>query len=109
MFRPPNTLTVVALLAATSLVACTEKAVPPDAPRSVLMGDASPGPDFVATPAGWFHRSCVHEIPNGAKVDAAGNVTRADGTTFQIPKCQYASTWNVPQPRSAPPAGPTDQ
>lgn len=45
--------------------------------------------DYVTTPAGLYHRSCVHEVPNGSRSGPGGLVRRADGTTYQIPKCQY--------------------
>ena len=47
--------------------------------------------DYVATPAGWWHRSCVHGVPNGAHMDRNGIVRRPDGSTFQIPRCRYAA------------------
>ena len=53
---------------------------------------------YVATPSGWFHRSCVVEIPDGAYVDASGLVTRRDKTTFLIPtRCAYPSYPNLPR------------
>jgi hypothetical protein len=42
---------------------------------------------MVATPAGWRYRRCVHEVPNHARVDPGGLVTRRDGTTFRLPLC----------------------
>lgn len=45
--------------------------------------------DYVATPAGLYHRSCVHEIEDGARGNKNGLVTRKDGTTYQLPKCAY--------------------
>jgi hypothetical protein len=48
---------------------------------------AAPQAEYVATPRGWYHRSCVHEIPAGAQMDAKGVVTRRDGSTYQIPRC----------------------
>jgi hypothetical protein len=53
-------------------------------------GSAAGGPDdYVVTPAGSIHRSCVHELPSGATVDEAGHVTLPDGSTYQLPPCQY--------------------
>jgi len=51
---------------------------------------------YVATPAGLYHSSCVHEIPNGAKVHTSGVVTLASGAVYQIPKCLFSSIPNVP-------------
>ncbi len=45
--------------------------------------------DYVATPAGWYHRSCVHEIEDGALVGKNGLVTRRDGTIYQLTRCLY--------------------
>jgi hypothetical protein len=45
--------------------------------------------DYVHTPAGLYHKSCVPEIEDGASVDEHLLVTRADGTTYQLPDCQY--------------------
>jgi len=53
---------------------------------SLTLDEASPEP-FAATPAGWMPTSCVHEIPNGARVDTSGVVTLPDGTQYRIPKC----------------------
>jgi hypothetical protein len=46
--------------------------------------------DYIATPAGWYHRSCIHEIAPGAVVDRRhGTVKRHDGSTYQLPTCLY--------------------
>jgi hypothetical protein len=84
-------LTVLGLLAAA---ACTEK----PAPVSV---EALPGPpavgmlvsqDYVPTPAGWFHRSCIHEVPDNARIATRSRVvTRRDGSTYQVPACTHPS------------------
>jgi hypothetical protein len=44
---------------------------------------------YVRTPAGYTHKSCVHEVEDGATVDADGVVTRADTSTYALPKCAY--------------------
>jgi hypothetical protein len=31
--------------------------------------------------------SCVHEVPNGARIDTSGVVTLPDGQQYRIPKC----------------------
>jgi hypothetical protein len=72
----------------SSLMACNEplsEIRPPSAAKAVTQTLK----DYVATPAGWYHRSCVHEIENASRVDKDGLVTRRDGTTYQIPKCLY--------------------
>jgi len=57
--------------------------------------------DYVATPAGWWHRSCVHAVPNGSHLERNGRVTRPDRSTVQLPRCQY------PSYPTRPGAGPT--
>ena len=53
---------------------------------SLTLGDAPPEP-FGATPAGEMPSSCVHEIPNGARIDTSGVVTLPDGRQYRIPTC----------------------
>ncbi len=43
------------------------------------------------TPMGLYHRACAPEIPNRARIDTGGKVTREDGTTYQVPRCPYAA------------------
>jgi len=45
-------------------------------------------PDYVQTPAGLYHRTCVNVIPDGARLRAdQKTVTRKDGTSYQLPEC----------------------
>ena len=53
---------------------------------NLMLGDGPPEP-FAATPAGEMPQSCVHAIPNGARVDTSGVVTLPDGRQYRIPKC----------------------
>src|SRR5256886_5145363 len=53
---------------------------------NLACGEGPPDP-FTATPAGEMPSSCVHEIPNGARVDTSGVVTLPDGKQYRIPKC----------------------
>jgi hypothetical protein len=53
---------------------------------NLTLGEGPPEP-FTATPAGEMPGSCVHEIPNGARVDTSGVVTLPDGRQYRIPKC----------------------
>jgi len=53
---------------------------------NLTLGEGPPE-SFAATPAGEMPSSCVHEIPNGARVDTSGVVTLPDGTQYRIPKC----------------------
>jgi len=52
----------------------------------LTLGEGPPEP-FTATPAGEMPSSCVHEIPDGARVDTSGVVTLPDGKQYRIPKC----------------------
>jgi hypothetical protein len=49
--------------------------------------EAAPPESFAATPAGWIPSSCVHSVPDGARVDTSGVVTLPDGKQYRIPKC----------------------
>ncbi len=53
----------------------------------LFLGAARPT-SYAATPAGIaLAGSCVHEIPNGAWVDTANVVHRADGSSYKLPRC----------------------
>lgn len=45
--------------------------------------------EFVATPFGWFHPSCVRELADGNTLLADGRVQRANGTTEAARHCSY--------------------
>lgn len=49
--------------------------------------------DWIRTPAGLVHRSCVHEIPEGAVV-RKDSVRRRDGTTYALPVCRFKARSN---------------
>ncbi len=52
--------------------------------------------DLVATPDGWYHRGCVHTIPNGATLALDGRkVTLRDGSSYEIPQCAQPGRVNV--------------
>ncbi len=42
--------------------------------------------DLVLTPNGFYHRSCVYEVPEGARIKQ-GVITRQDGTSYRVPTC----------------------
>jgi hypothetical protein len=95
------------LAAVALLLGCTDRSPVVTAPVGTLeQTDASQLPGYVLTPAGWFHSSCVHEIPSGARVSIDHVVTLRDGSTYQIPKCLYAAQLRFPHIRKglAPPA-----
>lgn len=82
--RSCSALTVFVLL----LSACSEQDPTPTAslPVSTNVLSADLG-DSVLTPGGWRPRSCVHQVPNGARISTSGLVTRPDGSTLQILRC----------------------
>jgi hypothetical protein len=85
------------ILALVGVAGCTEPASLPPGPLGNPPDDVSAVPDgYVATPAGWYHRSCVPEIEEGARIGKGGLVTRKDGTTYQLAKCQYPRYGNGP-------------
>jgi hypothetical protein len=49
----------------------------------------APKSELVATPNGWYHRSCVHEIPSGATEHRDGTITARDGASIALPECRY--------------------
>jgi len=86
-----------------SAAACSELPVTPptnhaEAPGTAMTSAATADDPLVSTPDGPRYRSCVHEVPNGARIDLDGVVTRPDGSKFQIPRCAHF----VPPRRSQP-------
>ena len=75
----------------------------PDLPLAPLAPQVGSVPwgDYLPTPAGWWHRSCVHAIPEGAKVLRDRHVRREDGTTYRLPQCQYPAFPRLPQQAKA--------
>jgi hypothetical protein len=45
--------------------------------------------NFVITPFGYFHPSCVLQLKKGEHVDNGGVLHRADGSTAEVGACQY--------------------
>jgi hypothetical protein len=45
--------------------------------------------DLVRTPSGGVHRSCVHEVPNGATVAEDGTVTKEGRIIAKYDQCRY--------------------
>lgn len=85
--------TLCCLLVTVVAAACGDQSTPmvptaaqsPPPPKAAVQ--SGPADDLVATPNGWYHRGCVHEVPNGAHLDIHGLVKRLDGTTYQIALC----------------------
>jgi hypothetical protein len=64
--------------------------------KSAAKGAAA-ATDYLPTPHGHHHRSCIHDVGDGAVVDANGKVTLASGKPFVVPRCAFPA--RVP-PRS---------
>jgi len=71
---------------------------------TLTLGEAA-AEEWVATPAGWMAKSCVHEIPNGAGVDTANVVHMPDGSSYRLPECGDGSYGMVLTVRSDYPDG----
>jgi hypothetical protein len=56
---------------------------------TVIFGASSDPDDYIRTPAGMFHRSCVHSVPAGATVNDRGRVTLKNGQSLETPPCLY--------------------
>ena len=90
---------------ATLLVAaCSDPAgpglTPPgEADLAVVAGNSA---DYIQTPAGLYHRSCVHKIPDAAVVNANRQVRLPTGASYQIPRCLYPPRSSVPRGKQAP-------
>jgi hypothetical protein len=50
-----------------------------------------PAHEYVETPLGRFHRSCVSEVPDGAEIDEGGRVSLRGAPIGRADKCQYKS------------------
>ena len=83
--RPP----LLSLLAVVAVAACAEHR--PSAPEGApSMATAAQQGEYVPTPAGLYHRSCVHPLPDSARIDMrTGVITLKDGSTYQAPLCNY--------------------
>ena len=80
--------------------ACAEHPESPSSSGPTLATQA-PQSEYVSTPVGWYHRSCVYQIPEDAVVDRSGKVTRKDGSTYQLAKCMFPARMGGlrPEPR----------
>lgn len=66
-------LRTMGLLALVAVGSCGREPTAPDQSHNDLLPAAAfqgPDADYVPTPAGWYHRSCIHPVPQGAHVDA---------------------------------------
>lgn len=61
-----------------------------DAEPAAAMEQALRDPDYVATPGGLMHKSCVYGLREGESVgEEAGVIRRRDGSSFRLPRCEY--------------------
>ncbi|HEY3221374.1 MAG TPA: hypothetical protein VGJ80_11630 [Gemmatimonadales bacterium] len=88
--------------------ACREPESPPSGLSTSLQGaDQAVPKDYVATPAGWRHPSCVHGIDNGSRIEEAPDgyvVTDKKGRVRHIPRCAFPSRGNGPRNEANVPA-----
>jgi len=58
--------------------------------------------DYVPTPSGYLHKTCVHDVGNNAKAvpqfDGSIFVTKEDGSHLRIPRCNYPRLINEMRP-----------
>jgi hypothetical protein len=59
-----------------------------------------PPNEYVDTPAGRFHRSCVHELPEAAEIDDGGNVRQGGRLLRKLERCRFKSFRTRHQPPS---------
>jgi hypothetical protein len=79
--------------------------------------DASPGPDYVRAPAGWFHKDCTLAVPDGAVIVERNGAIAAelDGVEIKgVAKCEHPAKLISPRApaiatngRAAPPPPPS--
>lgn len=91
---PTVVLVMIAAGACSDQVAPASEKLLPNSPAAQLTGApqraVAPASEMVSTPMGWYHRSCVNEVPNYAFVDTRTRIVRrSDGTTYQLPPCLY--------------------
>jgi hypothetical protein len=97
-----------------AVAACSERRTAPTQPAAGIGSAASltsiPGdvPDndtnYVATPAGLYHRSCVHEIPNGSHV-RGDTIVLPSGQINVLPHCAFPHRRFGPSPNQPPNPG----
>ena len=63
--------------------------------------------DYVSTPGGWTHPSCIHEVPNGATVEENGDVLLNGTLVAHYEPCVYAPIRTFPSASTAPNASET--
>lgn len=77
----------------------------PVPPPSYAIAAASP--DWLPTPAGLAHKSCVHQVPNGSNVSEDGTVSLNGVVVDKIPPCPYTGMVAVPKAASTDQSAPS--
>jgi hypothetical protein len=62
---------------------------PPAASDDQSFGEYKVTADYLATPHGLHHRTCVFDVGSDAQIELDGTVTLADSSSFKIPDCLY--------------------
>jgi hypothetical protein len=93
---------VTAVLTLALVGACSDSSIPsatrvlasPDIQAMVARGEIPPG--YMATPAGLYHVSCVHEIPDHATLTQERVVRLRTGQAYSLPPCAYPAFPSLP-------------
>lgn len=88
MERRPLQLVTAAIVAVITIgfaagCALDDNSPPGDRPASVPA-------EYVPTPSGWFHPSCLIEVAHGERLQSDGSIARSDGRIRTPPACAYA-------------------
>ena len=91
---------VLILTLLTLAGACKDSGAPratlPQMEDQTVTATTAQSDEYVRTPAGLYHKSCVHEIPIGARVNVQRVVHKRDGKSYVLPTCNFPSYPNVP-------------
>lgn len=87
--RGPTLLRLGVVGTLLAAAGCSEPTSAPDVIRTERRQVTGPPADYVTTPAGLYHRSCVHEVEPGAVIERDGRVRRPNKTSYRVPDCLY--------------------
>jgi hypothetical protein len=90
-----QSIRIGALFLLSWATACKPVADHAEPPGSTSLTQAALEEDYLPTPAGYYHRTCIHDVENGSTVDQHGNVTLPDGSAYQTPPCRYRARSNL--------------
>jgi hypothetical protein len=74
------------MVAAAAMACCFALAAQAQ-PAARAMTSLKDHPDWVRVPGAWVRPDCVHEIPNGAKVEENGDITLAGAVVTHYDRC----------------------